>query len=181
MGSKRVHWTTEEDMELRRIYALSKAGQSSKGLAQLAQRKRCSKENCRKRAEILGIQRVAGAHRRWTALEIENLKQYAGRITTRKIARILGRSQEAVNVQLSRLEVSGRVKERGYTRVELGDLMGIDLDTLRAFLKRFPMPVNLLGNFAGSEVQLWIWDHLEDLELRKMNQAWLKSMLRKVA
>ncbi len=53
--------------------------------------------------------------------------------------------------------------------------------TLASLLKRFPMTTNLAGNFSEDEVQLWLWDHIEDLELRKMTQQRLKAMLQRAA
>jgi hypothetical protein len=177
----KLQWTEEEDRELRRIYAMSRAGQSSAALRKLADRKGVKLERCRNRAATLGLSRVAGRHRRWTTVEDENLEAYAGRLPVRKIARILARTDEAIINRLHLRKLSGRVKDRGYMRTELAECLGLDIDTLRALLKRFPLEANLLGNFAEADLQLWVWDHLEDLELRKCNQAWLKAMLRRPA
>lgn len=178
---EKIRWLGEEDEELRRIYALSKAGPAAAALRRLAEQKGVAPRNCRDRAHHLGLSRTKLGRRRWTVKELEALKQYAGRITVGKIARLLRRTDDAVIQRLHRLALSGRVKERGYMRIELADCLGVDLETLRGLLKRFPLGENLLGNFKEDDVQLWVWDHLEDLELRKMDQAWLKAILRRAA
>lgn len=177
----KVSWTEEEDEELRRIYAMSHAGRSAAALRKLAVAKGVRLTHCRNRASTLGLARVAGGRRRWTQAEIENLRAYAGELTVRRIARILGRTESSVTCRLHLMELSGRAKDRGYLRYQLADLMGVDLETLRKLLKRFPMKTNVLGNFSESDVQLWIFDHLEELELRKFNQDWLKTMLKGAA
>lgn len=177
----KVSWTREEDEELKRIYAISHAGRSAAALRKLAARKLVRTSHCRTRARALGLTRVGGWRRGWTQAELENLRAYAGQRTARQIARILGRTEASVTCRLHLMKLSGQVKDRGYTRYQLADLMGIDLATLRGLVKRYPLKTNSLGNFSESDVQLWIFDHLEELELRKFNQDWLKSMLKGAA
>jgi len=178
----RISWSAEDDAEIRRIYAISSHGLAAAALKKFAMRKGVRTRECRRRARMLGIVRVRRNHRPWSEVEDENIRQYAGRLPVWRIAKILGRSEESVICRMHLLEQSARVKDRGYTREELAQLMGIDRgDTLRLLLQRWPIKVNSLGNFAPCEVQMWVFDHLEHLELRKFDQTFLKAMIRECA
>lgn len=179
-GARNVTWTAEEDQELRRIYSLGSAGAATRALGILATQKGITRELVRKRAGVLGVARVSGAHRPWTQAEDENLAAYAGRMSTRKISRILARSEDSVRQRIWLLKLSARVKERkGYRREELADLLGVDEQkTLGSILSRMPLEMNELRLYSVSTVQLWLWTNLESLELRRMNQPWLKQMLK---
>jgi hypothetical protein len=179
---KPVVWTAEEEAELKRIYAISIAGRAARAIHELAKTKGISAAQVRRRARTLGFARVAGEHRPWTQAERENLRAYVGRLPVYRIAKILARSPDAVDREITRQRLSRRVRERGYTKTELADLLGVDRDyTLKVMLGRWPMKSNLFGNFSQEEVQLWIWEHLEEIELRKCNQPWLKGLLKEVA
>lgn len=177
-----IPWSEEDDAELRRIYAISSHGAASAALKAFAERKGIDRKACRNRAYKLHLTRVAGGHRIWTKTERENLHHYAGKIPAWKIAKILGRSDDSVKSQIYLMGLTARVEDRGYTRLQIAELMGVDLGyTLRKLLRKFPIRTNGLGNFSCSDVQLWIWDHLEEFELRKFNQEWLKAILRRAA
>ena len=174
-------WTGEEDAELKRIYAISSAGRSARAIRDFAARKGISPSQVRRRARTIGLARIAGEHRPWTAAERENLKAYVGRLPIYRIAKILARSPDAVDREISRQRMSRRVRERGYTKTEFAELLGVDSSTLNAMLDRWPMEKNALGNFAKSEAALWLWEHIDHIELRKCDQCWLKEILKEAA
>ena len=181
-GRTRVEWTEEDTEELRRIYSISNAGRAARAIHEFALRKGIRAAQIRRRARTLGFARIAGEHRPWTQAERENLRTYVGRLPIYRIAKILARSPDAVDREITRQRLSRRVRERGYTKTELADLLGVDRDrTLREMLTRWPMKANLFGNFSQQEVQLWVWEHLEEIELRKCNQPWLKGLLKEAA
>lgn len=177
----RIQWTPEDDDELRRVYSISSASRAAVALEKLATAKHISRRRCWERACLMGLSRADGRGRRWTQAEDENLRAYAGRLTVRRIARVLGRTDYSVIARMDHLELSARVRDRGYTRGELSDRMGLDRDGLRKLLENWPMTTNLIGNFANADVQLWIFEHLEELELRRMDQSWLKRILKEAA
>lgn len=175
----RVEWTEGDTEELRRIYSLSHAGRAARAIHELALRKGIRAAQVRRRARALGFARIAGEHRPWTQAERENLRAYVGRLPVYRIAKILARSPDAVDREITRQRLSRRIRERGYTKTELADLLGVDRDrTLKEMLARWPMKANLFGNFSQAEVQTWFWDHLEEIELRKCNQPWMKALLK---
>jgi hypothetical protein len=179
---KPITWTAEEDAELRRIYSLSSAGLAAAAMKKLAASKAVPSYAIRQRAGRLGISRTLGRHRRWTEAELDNLKAYAGRISVRRIARILARTERSVRHMIETLEMSARARNRGYTRLQLSELMGIDIDcTLKTLIMRHPMKMNEFGNFSEAEVALWLWEHMDEIELRKCDQLWLKRMLKEAA
>lgn len=178
----KAEWTEEEISELRRIYGISSPGAAARALAEFSRRKGLSPTRVRRRARTLGFARIAGEHRPWTQAERENLRAYVGRLPVYRIAKILARSPDAIDREITRQKLGRRVRERGYTKTELADLLGVDQDrTLRQMLLRWPMKANLFGNFSQHEVQLWIWEHIEEIELRKCNQPWLKGILKEAA
>lgn len=181
MSGKRIKWTPEEDTELRAAYAKSSFKGRLLAIRALAERKGVAVYCCWNRARRIGCILLTNNHRRWSKPDEEILAAYAGKIPPSRIAKIMHRSEHAIHVRLSRMAISGQVKEKGYTRGDLADLMGMDERTLRALLKKYRMPTNLFGNFSESAVQLWIWDHMEEMELRKFDQPWLKAMLRRAA
>ena len=176
---RKVQWTAEEDAELKRIYSLSSAGQAAAAIVRLASAKAITPNQVRWRARKMGITRVVGSRRPWSQAERENLKAYAGRISANRIANILGRSVNSVKIEIRRQQLSRRVRERGYTRGQLADLLGIDRGSpLSDLLMRFPMKTNPFGNFSKDEVALWVYEHMEHIEFRKCDQSWLKEMLK---
>lgn len=181
MSGKRIAWTTEEDTELRAAYAKSSFRGRLLAIRALAERKGIAVYCCQRHARKVGCVLLTNNCRRWSNADEEILAAYAGKIPPSRIAKIMHRSDHAIHQRMSRMSLSGQVRERGYTRKELADLMGMDERTLRALLKKYRMPTNLFGNFSESSVQLWIWDHMEEMELRKFDQPWLKAILRKVA
>lgn len=171
-------WTPELDAELRRIYAIPHAARKAIALRRIAESVGISTRRFHRRAASLGLAR---SKRRWTDAEVHNLRQFAGIKTPYQIARILDRTVESVHMQLYLLHLSGRVRGQGYGIYELADLLGVASHTLNSKLQRWPINRNVHGRFWESDVQLWLWEHLDDFDLRPMNQAWLKKMLKEVA
>jgi DNA-binding CsgD family transcriptional regulator len=179
--SVRLQWTAEEDQALRDAYAQGLYARHTVAMKALAVRKGTSVSRCRYRALKLGLTRHQRGGKPWTATEQKMLREMAGKFSASRIALKLGRSVAAVNMCMSRLELQGRVINRGYRRYELCALMGITERTFYALLKDRAMERNRFGNYSKAEVQMWIFELLEQLELRRFDQDFLKQMLKGVA
>lgn len=176
-----IQWTAEEDEAIRQAYAQGLYARHTAAVKALATRKGTSVRQVRYRACKLGLTRHLRGNKPWKPDEEKQLRELGGKVSTTYIAKLLGRSVASVSVRLSRMELKGRVVERGYTRYELCDLMGINNRTLQTLLEKRPMTPNRFKNFSRAEVQMWIFDLLEVLELRRFDQDFLKQMLKGAA
>lgn len=172
----RMIWTPEQDAELKRIYALASYGRRVAALKKFAQAQWTTSRNCSNRAVVLGIARH---WRPVTPTERQNIAMYAATKPPKVIAKILGRGERTICNEL-RLLRKPPIKD-GYSVEALADLMGIQGETLAGLLKRWPIEKNKHQKLPSCDVQVWIWEHLDDLDVRPMSQGWLKRMLKEVA
>ena len=111
-------WTPLETLVLRREW---RPGEDNSLLAARLGR---SKSSVKAKASTLGITRPRG-FRPWTPREDDVLRELAGRLTDRKIAKKLSRSVVAVRTRAYRIGVSWRDRE-WYTAQEAAAIMGVD-------------------------------------------------------
>lgn len=170
-----------DDEELRRIYSLPCRTDRVLALRKFAESKSKTPRICSNRAVVLGI---ASSRRRWSDAEYRNITRYAASHPPRAIARIVGRSERSVKRELLLLRKLGRVRSDGYTVHMLAGFMGINPETLARLVQRWPMNGRKWSKwqkFPSCDVQVWLWEHIDDLDLRPMDQVWLKRMLKEVA
>lgn len=173
-------WTSADESELRRIYALSSWGASAAAMRRFCAARGIATWKARQHAARLGIARASGRHRPWTESDLQALRRYAGRMPLRRIAHLLARSEYAVRLQLRATSQYAAAARDGYTCAELAELMGLDLKTgLRTLLSLFPLQATGRGRYSQSDISLWIWEHMDAMEWRRCDQTWLKAMLRR--
>ena len=177
--STHVEWTAADDEELRAAYAQGLFARHTLAVRTLATRMGITVKRVQHRARRLGLTGQRG--RPWTSAEDAKLRTWAGKVSAARMAKQLNRSVTAVQIRLSRLDLKERVEERGYRQYELYELMGITERTFLKLLEIRPMERNRFHNFSRAEVQLWIYDLLEHLELRRFDQEFLKRMLKGAA
>lgn len=113
-----MKWTEEEIEVLRRDYkgtrksaekigyCLGRSGVSVKG-----------------KALALGLGKVTD-YKRWTKEEEDKLAGLIGTLTTRQVARLMGRGVTSVEVRIKRLGLSRRMRDGWFTKAEVGEILG---------------------------------------------------------
>jgi DNA-binding CsgD family transcriptional regulator len=175
---RRIAWTPEIETKIRTAYAMSSKHAKATALRRIAFDHEMDVANIYDRAQTLGIQKVTGMRRPWTEAEVQNLTYYAGKVPLKRIAAILGRSLNSVAHRMRLLKLSSAIVDRGYTRAELADVMGIAPATVAGWIQRKKLALNLCGLINETEVVNFLCENLEELELRQMDQCWLKQILR---
>jgi len=86
---------------------------------------------------------------------------------------VIARSPQTVRREIRKMDFFARITQIGCTRFELAAKLGIDQKTLRAKLETAPLTENKMGRFPADETQLWIFDHLEEFDTRRIEPDFL--------
>ena len=110
---------------------------------------------------------------RWTEEERDYLREHAGEMSVRALAKHLGHSPTKVREVMARMKLSRRITA-GYSGRELVELLGVCHRTVadweyRGLLKR------RLDRFSDVEVLRFLRCHPEEYDLRKVEQSWFKA------
>ena len=115
---------------------------------------------------------------RWMLDELEQLREMAGRVSVRSIARKLGRTILSVQAEIARLGMSRR-PQHGYNITDLAQAFGESREKIQKW-----MNAGLLGvvhenggrRVAEKNVQRFIRVHPAEYDLRRVDQAWYKGL-----
>jgi hypothetical protein len=111
------HWTSEEEMIVRRDYK-----GTDKSAELIAAKLGVSFHAVKNKAQQLGINPVLG---RWTRHEEEMLEDMAGKYSPNVIAQKMRRSPNAIVVRMKRLHLS-RARDGWYTKKDACVILGVD-------------------------------------------------------
>jgi hypothetical protein len=175
MLRKKYNWTPEIDTRLRDIYATSASRrQFTASIRTLMAESGISRAMLHSRAARLGLRFIS--KRNWTHYEDQWLADNAGKLPIRRMAVILGRSKESISCQMQRLELSERW-ESGYSIQALAGLLGCSEITVKSWQRRGWL-IMRYGRFPARTVRDFLSWHLEEVNLRRADDAWIKRQLR---
>lgn len=168
-------WTPEWDEMLRDGYARCVLAKPTTVISRLQAITGYPRHAVTLRAQALGITR--DTRKPWTDYEIGFLRQHVGRMSIKRFSRTLGRSYESVRYQLERLELKAATAP-GYSIAQLADLMGIGRHQVRKFIQRGWLGLDADHRIPKRVARELLFAKLDHLDLRVMNQRWLKDELR---
>jgi hypothetical protein len=178
LGSRVYRFTEETRQELRAAYAGGKA-QRTQGLDRLCARTGWPRHAFKREALRLGI---AEHWRKWTPAEEAYVRERAGQISVRQIAKQMGRPVDSVVARIERMQLSRRVAE-GYCVMDLCTVFGVRSTTIKSWMRRGLLgKVHEVCGSAGhrvtaTNVMRFIRRHPHEYNLNRVDQVWFKSML----
>jgi hypothetical protein len=169
-------WSAEQDAEIRAAYTRGAAGKKllTREITRLASSWKMERRFIKQRAYQLGLKTFGG--RGWSRVDDEMLRDYAGRYLPGKIAHLLGRSYSAVMCRLMHLSLSARLRE-GYHLNDLVACFGVHWTLVKKWESRRWLRRAADGRFTEREVRRFILEHLAEIPLKKVDEAWFKGML----
>jgi hypothetical protein len=128
-------------------------------------------------AELLGVTRYAVKGQasnmgicqqkspNWTREEMRILKENIHRKSVRQIAKILGRSDNAVKVKATRLKLQLRKRTGWYTKAEVAEICGVDHKNVQAWIDSGALPASWHHGNQPGQRGMAAW-HIEYEDLR---------------
>lgn len=182
-GKKPVYvFTAEADRLLRERYDTRVRGRAAEIAATLGM----PAWRIKRRACELGLTTPRGDRKPWTDADRRFLERHVGRRLVPWIARQLGRSLTAVQVELKRLKIS-RAMRVGYTQRELAECFGVDPHVVGRWVEagqltgaRGVMGVEkarAAWHFTEADVVRFISAHPTAFELRRVDQRWFLRLV----
>lgn len=171
--NKKFFWNSEWDARLRSAYTNSRNRKElSLNLDYLQKLSGFTRVAILARAAESGF----SAHkRRWTAEDLDLLREQLGKQSKSAIARKLRRSYWSVKAQVSKLGLSARLTE-GYSERDLIEVLGVGSRTIQQWIARgWLVPRN--GRVSEQAVARFLRAHPEQYNLRRVDEAWFKGLL----
>lgn len=129
------------------------------------------------RAQTLGL--TNGFRNPWSAKDIGYLKLHAGTKSLDRIAQELGRSYESTKAQASALRLKTKVWT-GYSLRDVCELFSIHRRKLWDWSKLGWLTVDAEGRYTHAALQRFLRDHMDVIDLRRIEPNWLKETLREM-
>lgn len=126
-------------------------------------------------AKRLGL--VFIRQRAWTAEEIEQLREMAGTMYVRRIAQKLRRSDLSVKCKLHELGVRNEMFD-SYSVVQLSQVFGVNHQKVDRWIAKGWLSVDADKRVPEAAVVRFVRNHLDEIELRRVDEPWLKGVLR---
>jgi hypothetical protein len=123
----------------------------------------------------LGRLGLGERRRRWSATETAYLHQKAGVMPVAAIARHLNRSQATIMEKAQSERLSMRVTA-GFSLKAVMDLFGVGAITVQAWITAGWLQKSS-NRFSQRDLSRLLRDHLHDIDIRRINQTWLKVTL----
>ncbi|HTV07781.1 MAG TPA: hypothetical protein VMD97_01895 [Candidatus Aquilonibacter sp.] len=172
---QKYSFTPERDALLREAYAQKTRQALSEKLAAFRKLTNIPTESVKWRCRILGL-RFEAERKPWSSAELTLLLDMAGEHPVSAIAQRLGRTHNAVKLKLCKLGHSCRVSHDGFTVSELAVALGVHAATVNRWTMRGRMkPYG--GIYSTATVRRFLREHLQDLNLARCDQEWLKGEL----
>lgn len=168
-------WTPEWDRMLREGYARCVLGKPTVAIDRVQAATGYPRHIVRLRAQRLGITRDTRKPWRWD--EESFLRLQAGRTSAKQIARYLHRSHASVVSHMEGMRLSAHVIH-GYSLTQLAELLGVSFHQVRKFLRSGWLKMNASHRINASDARYFLIERMDHLDLRLMNQRWLKEELR---
>jgi hypothetical protein len=171
---KKFVWTEALDQALTRTYQSSKRREElTKGLNHFQRLTGFTRIVITSRAGALGLSFVE--RRKWTAEELEFVREHAGELSHSAIARRLKRTNYSVKAKVSQLALSLRVRE-GYSIDDLRSLLGVRASSVRRWVVAGWLRLQN-DRVSETSVRQFLFEHPEEYSLRRVDEAWYKGLI----
>jgi hypothetical protein len=114
--------------------------------------------------------------RPWTAEEESLLRELYGTMSLRRIAQRLKRSESAIRNKGFSLGMQNEIFA-SYSENQLKDLFGVTHQKVRNWVRRGWLTLDQDCRIPEKSVERFVWNHLEEVEFRRVDEAWLKGIL----
>jgi transposase len=125
------------------------------------------------RSKVLNIRLLT--RKLWTKDELATLRELAGQVSIRAIAKKLHRSPHSVKHQMFRMGISGEVAQ-GYSIHQLEQLLGVKHTRIQTWLAKHWLSVRDQRITEGS-VKNFLLHRMDAYSFRNCDEIWLKGML----
>lgn len=171
---RRFPWTPTLDEMLRSGYQRAKTHrQKSVAIDNVMRASNFPRSIVKVHAQELGL--THDTRHPWSAADREQLRELAGRLSTRGIAKRLHRAHAAVRAQLESLHISYRITT-GYTREDLQQLLGVSWRQVNLWIQNdWLRPLG--DRIPEKYVEKFLRLHADQYDLRRVDQAWFKGLI----
>lgn len=171
---KRLYFPHHE-ARLRRVYATSSTKRDlSAAITSLSLTIQVPRSILLKRASQMGLSVI---HRQvWTEEEREQLQNLCGTMPTWKIARRMHRTIGSVKHQMIVLGLSAEIFT-SYSRAQLAQCLGFSERHINHLVSRGVLTPDDSNRIAEHEVVQFVRMHLDQVQFRTADEAWLKGIL----
>lgn len=121
----------------------------------------------------LGISLLAW--KTWNEQEIAFLREHAGSISIKRMAKALKRSPDSVKHQLHRMQLSAEVSE-GYSIRQLQELLGVKHTRIQMWLSKGWLRMEQ-ERVTERSLQRFLFQRMDAYSFRNCEESWLKGML----
>jgi len=174
---KRFFFTPEMDVEVRDVwtkFATDKFALTA-GIDRLVKKyPTFPRYIFKNRAQQLGVTFDTRHH--WTEAEKRFLRDNAGEMTIKEMAKALGHGFQKVASQMEYMKVSARVSHDGYTMEDFCNCIGVAHQTVLKWEKQ-RIVSRYAGRFSENTVRHFIRNHPDKYDLRRVDQTWFKGLL----
>jgi hypothetical protein len=174
----KYQWTADMDDQLRQMYRRTgrKKLALSSELTKFCSAFRLPRTAVMNRARKLGLN-IVRPFKPWTDKEKEALRKLAGLLGIYTIAKRLGRSPYAIKNQLSQMNLTAQLTD-GYTIRQLQLLLGVPNRSIQMWLTTKALHMDLdKERITESSVREFVRHNLFEFSFRKVDEAWMKSLL----
>jgi hypothetical protein len=179
MHTRKVyHWTPAMDDQIAQAYKAAATRKHLTGsITRLATAYGFPRISVTRRAAELGLQFVKS--REWGTIELEFLKENAGSIGIKKLARKLHRSESSVLNKIFRMGISSKLNE-GYTQKGLASMIGVSTFQVSAWIRRglLDLSSDIADRVTHDSVRRFIVYHIEEYSLRRVEEWWMKMLVK---
>ena len=174
----KYQWTADMDDQLRQIYR--RVGRKrlalSAELTKFCSAYRIPRTAVMNRARKFGFNSVR-PFKPWTDEEKDGLRKLAGLLGINSIAKRLARSRYSIKNQLSRMHITAQLAD-GYTFLQLQQLLGVPNRSIQMWLTTKALHMDLdKERITEASVREFVRHNLFEFSFRKVDEAWMKSIL----
>ena len=172
---RRNNYTPAMRQELRDTYAadLTRDGLRD-ALRNMAEKFGVTPSSIRYEAQKMGI---SHARRTWTKAEDDYIRAHAGLCGANAIGKHLGRTHAAVRTRANVIKVHLKVWA-GFKRSEVSRLLHASPETVERWRSLGWLVPDATGMYTHPGIERFLRRHLDVLDLRRIDQNWLKETLR---
>ncbi len=175
---RKYHFTDATDEEIRVAYSDAESRQDfSLRIKAICEAHGWPRHAIYYRAHTLGL--TNGFRNPWSAKDIGYLKLHAGTKSLDKIAQELGRSYESTKAQAMILHLKTKVWT-GYSLRDVCNVFSIHRRKLWEWAQLGWLTVDAEGRYTHAALQRFLRDHMDVLDLRRIEPTWLKETLREM-
>jgi hypothetical protein len=173
-SKKKYFWTAELDLSLTRAYRFARDRAELTQLLNHLQRSiSFPRFAILARAAELGL--AFQVRRRWTAPEVEAMRELLGTCSIKTVALKLGRTYQSVKRKVAVMRLSSRICE-GYSLKDIQELIGVNSRKVYGWICKGWLRLDS-GRASDVEMRRFLRLHPEEYILRRVDEAWFKDIM----